>query len=296
MEIGRVISAGFALVQRAPGAVAVWTLIGIALHTVGQLSAFTMFRGMMALPSSRPDLEAMLGSFGLVYAVQLGVLVVQIILWGAVFRAMFRPRESSFAYLRLGGDELRLFLIGLLMGVGSLIAMALVFGIGATAGIFSTSANAAQGIGIVLLIFLMTFGLFIGFIFLGVRLAMVWPLAVAERSIQFGTAWRLSSGRFWAMFAAALVLIIGLSVAGQIAGSVQLGGIFAVMQEMSGDAEAMNRAVLEQFATINVYSVISWVLGGIVSTAWIVAMGAGISNALMQARPATGDELAATFA
>lgn len=299
MDIGQVLGAGFALVRRQPGAVAVWAAINIVLTSMSQFGMMSLFGTMMALPQgAAPDFGAMMGSFGLTFVLQFVVLLVQLMIWGAVYRAIFRPDAAGMAFLRLSMDELRLLGLGAVSILVSFGLMLLIFGFLAALGFSSGSSagDVGSAIGVALLAFLLFIGIFIAFIFLGVRFALAWPMAIADRRIRLGEAWRLSRGQFWRMFAAALVIVIGLSVAAQIVSSLQFGSVFAGLGSLGADPEAMNRALVEQFSTISVIGVIAWVLGGVVNTAWIVMMGAGISEALKQVRPTDYAELADVYA
>ncbi|MDG5489412.1 hypothetical protein NYR55_12380 [Sphingomonas sp. BGYR3] len=295
MDVGRILGAGFRLVQAQPFAVAIWVIINIALAAISQFGMASMFGSILSAGNPGADPMAVFSGVGTLYAVQFGVMIVQLLIWAAAYRAVFYPGNSAFAFLRLGADEGRLLLLGI---VTALISGALMIGIflplGITAGIAGASGG-SPGPGAVLLTFGAMLLAFVAFIFIGVRLALAWPMVVADRRIALGEAWRLSKGRFWPMFGAALVLAIGLSVAGQIVSAIQFGGLMTALVPGS-DPQQMQNLLIERFSSITVVSVIAWILGGIVSTAWIVSMAAGISDALVQVKPDDHDDLAEIYA
>jgi hypothetical protein len=295
MDVGRILGAGIRLVQAQPLAVAVWTIINIALAALSQFGLASLFGSLMSQAGAAPDFGAMMNSMGTLYAVQFVVMVVHLLIWAAVYRAIFRPDSSAFAFLRLGGDEGRLLLLGLITGlVGFALMLAVLLPIGGV-GAAAADGGGDPSAGIILFTFAVMIAVFVAFIFVGVRFALAWPIAIAERRIALGEAWRLSKGRFWPMFGAALVLIIGLSVAGQIVSTIQFGGLIAGIAPGS-DPQQLPQMMAQRFSSITAASVVAWVLGGIVSTAWIVSMGAGIADALVQVRPDDHDDLAEIYA
>lgn len=296
MDIGRALGAGFRLVQAHPLAVAVWTAINVVLAALSQFGLSSMFGAIMANAGNpSPDISGVMQGMSTLYLVQFAAMIVQLAIWGAVYRAVFRPDEANIAFLRISGDEGRLFLLGLITAIVAIVLMLAIFlPVGFMAGA-SAATGGEPGAGIVLTTFALMLLVFVAFIFIGVRFALAWPIAVAEGRVALGEAWRLSRGRFWSMFATALVLIIALGIAGQIVSALQFGGMFAGFTP-GGDPEAVQRMMVERFTNITPISVVGWVMGGIVSTAWIVMMGAGIADTYLQLQPDTHDDLAEVYA
>ena len=212
IDIGGILGAGIRLVRDRPGAAAVWALINILFVGATQVAMLPMMQGLSAARAGAAEPGVMFTAMGPFYGVILVIMIAQIVLWAAVYRACLRPEESAAAYLRIGGDELRLFVIGLLWAVFSfaiLMIGGLIIYVGFVAsdlGRASSTASAITTIFGMLGFFLIAFVLFV---FLGVRLALVWPLAVQRKRIMIAEAWRLSRGHFWAMFGSAVVVLVG---------------------------------------------------------------------------------------
>jgi hypothetical protein len=145
--------------------------------------------------------------------VGIATIVVELMIGTALFRAIFRPNDRGFLYLRFGPDELRAIGAGLVLALGAgvlaLIAVAL-----------ARIARAAGGAGPVV----------IGLAALGVgtwlalRLGLVLPMCIAERRIDFARSWRLTRKQGWALLGMTLLSgCLGLLV------SVLVWGLFFVL-------------------------------------------------------------------
>jgi hypothetical protein len=144
----------------------------------------------------------LLQKVGLVYLLFVaGAILLYAVLIAAVMRALLRPAERRFAYLRLGGDEARLIalivLLYLLVGAGLLAVFAL-FG-GAGFAIAASGSDTAQSGGMLVLV-LLGIAAVCGFVYVGVRLSMAVPMTFAERRIRLFRSWGLTRGRFWPLF------------------------------------------------------------------------------------------------
>lgn len=298
IDIGGILGAGIRLVRDRPGAAAVWALINILFVGATQVAMLPMMQIFTQTPGSARNPEQMLAAMGPLYGVILVMMIAQIVLWAAVYRACLRPEESATAYLRISGDELRLFAIGLLWAVFSfaiLMIGALIIGVGFAASDF----NRATSTGTVLTTMFGMFGFFlialVLFAFLGVRLALVWPLAVQRRRILIAEAWRLSRGHFWAMFGSALVVLVILYAASMVVNVLQLGS-FGIPGMAATDPEAANRVMMAQFTTFGPLRIIAIILSGVVGAAYMIAMAAGLAEALKQLQPDDDDSLADIYA
>jgi hypothetical protein len=152
-------------------------------------------------------------------------LVVTAVFYAAMNRAVLRPQESRFGYLRLASDELRqLGLLALLF----LLLTAIYFVVAIVALIVLTLIGIASG-GLALVILL---PLVLGaFIFVGVRLSLASPLTFATGRINLAAAWRLTRGRFWPLlgtyfiaFALSLVVLALIFVIAVLAVGILSGG------------------------------------------------------------------------
>ncbi len=148
---------------------------------------------------------ALLGQTLPALAVFAGVtLACQMVLSTAVLRAVLRPAEHRFGYLRLSLDELRQLGLALLVGLAVIGYMFLVsIASGLVLGLLSGFVPPAA-LGIV------AFALVIAaFIYPTVRLSLAPAMTLADGRVSFFRAWTLTQGRFWPLFGAyALALAI----------------------------------------------------------------------------------------
>ena len=140
-SIGTAISEAFGLIRRRPLATFVWGLLMLA-PSVGSLALILPILGGMitaiAVEGADPDQvqNAMMGDMmqmqGLSALLNLGQLVVTVVVYTAVMRAVVRPRETAFFSLRLGMDELRVAVVGLALVVGFylLLLVVVLLGVG----------------------------------------------------------------------------------------------------------------------------------------------------------------------
>lgn len=138
-------------------------------------------------------------------------------------------RHQGFS-LRLGGDELRIFVVGLLFGLllfGLYIVFSLVVFI--PMGLFAVAAasggNNSGGVVAMLFIVPLFLAMMCFVILVMVRLSPATALTVRDRQIRFPSAWRVSKGHFWQIFGALLVIGIASGIASQVVQSVLMLGM-----------------------------------------------------------------------
>ena len=213
-SIGTAIGEAFGLIRRRPLAVFVWGL----LMVVPMLASFGLILPMMggalssmAADAANPDQihEAMMGEMmqvqGVSSLLNLVQMLVSVVVYTAVMRAVVRPRETSFFSLRLGMDELRVAVVGLAIIVGlyfaALILVLLGVGIGfATWGLgepFNWLIIVGMCIGLMLAIWLGA-----------ARLSLIAPASVLHQSFAFPEGWKLGRGRAGALFGMMLLIVL----------------------------------------------------------------------------------------
>lgn len=120
------------------------------------------------------------------------VFVAGIMAMSALLRVVvFGDRMPGlYVYLKLGGAELRLMLVSILLLIGFIAAM-----LGATLvlAVIGAMAAAVPVVGMVLLVAAIV-GLFGGLIWVGVRLSLTWPAIVAENTLGVERSWALTKG------------------------------------------------------------------------------------------------------
>lgn len=186
--------------------------------------------------------------------VGVGTLVLQAIIAGGVFRLELRSQQPAFLHLRLGPDELRLVMVGLITLTGFWM-------IGWLAALLGATIHMAP-------LWIALVAIVAG-VYLAVRFSLVAPISFAERRIDFPRSWRLTKGRVLALLgmnALSLSLIVLLMVvvllalsliAARAAGFDGLAGLF-------GGTEALQRhpgLYILEFAVEIILTPVLWILG-----------------------------------
>ena len=206
---------GFRIVRRRPLAMLMWALAYIVFFALAFLLAGSSFVTIMqqveALEGSgaTPTMEnlgPLFQAYGIILLVVAPLsIIVSTMLSTAIARAVVRPKDSAFGYLRLGMDELRVFgamvVMMLLIAVYYVVVFGVVFGVGAYAN------SSGQGGWFALALVLGLAG-FCGLIWLAVRLSLMVPIIVAEKRFTVLSSLGLTKGRFWPLLGMALLAFI----------------------------------------------------------------------------------------
>lgn len=232
---------GFRVVRRHPFALVFWALLYVVLFgavfaLVGG-SMVSMMAASTRLEAAGPavtmdDLRPLMQSYAMMVAVlaPLG-LVVGAVLGSAVSRAVLRPTENAFGYLRLGADEMRVLGVTVVIFFIMLAVMA-VFGvlIGGAAGFASGTPSLWIVVGLLCIL------AFCVYIWVAIRLSLAVPATISQRRMVIGEAFRLSKGRFWSLLGMALLAFV-MSIVVSI-----LGGIVSMpIRMMTGGIEGLEK-------------------------------------------------------
>lgn len=196
---------GFRIIRDKPGLILAWTafyllsllamILILLLPNLGTLAA-------AEVGGAARDFDQLLARFGLPILIVFPLAMIMLtMLATAVYRAVLRPEDKAFAYLKLSGDELRVF--------ASSVIVLLIF----------TFASGVYGVALVFLAhyagpladavtFLGSLGGLALVVWLAVRLSLMGAMTFAERRIRLVAAWRMTRGHFWP-----LLWTLGLSVA-----------------------------------------------------------------------------------
>jgi len=184
ISLPRALGEPFALIRRRPLTVLTWGAVNSLLF-----AAAASLRGH--------------GSAGIVFVV-LGL--ASMALYCAVARALLRPEEGRFAYVRFGLTEtlmvavcVGMYLIGLIGGIVSLLVAELV---SLALGVFhhATAAPALAGMAVAILLF----------VWLSLRLSLLAPLAVDQGKVSPRNAWALADGHMGRLIAIGLFATVML--------------------------------------------------------------------------------------
>lgn len=206
---------GFRLARRAPLAILAWTLVYVLMTVAvvalagGSFAAFMETAG--ALENGGEPRPEDLAAIGMAY---LGLMVVlfpvsllfSAVLYAAVNRAVVRPAEKGFGYLRLGGDELRVLVVYLVLTIVFMLLAVLLFGVvGVIAGVLAATTSEGWAVLAGVIGGLAALCLFI---WIMVRLSLALPMTVAEKRIAIFDSWSVTRGRFWGLLGMAVLAFI----------------------------------------------------------------------------------------
>jgi hypothetical protein len=209
---------GFRIVWQRPLSLLFWTAVqlvvsvSIALFiTVSSGANFTRALGAMAQLNADPaqSMAHLAQIAPTILIVVVVSLVLYAVLYAAMNRAVLRPDEWRFGYLRLASDELRqLGLFALLF----LLAFLAYLGVVAVAAVIVALLTVVAGDAVVATVALLLIPIVVCvFTFLGVRFSLASPLTFERGRIDLLGSWRLTKGRFWPLLWTYL-LALGLSL------------------------------------------------------------------------------------
>ena len=194
---------GFRVVREHPRALGAWAVYSVVLSLVsslilvglggadaGRLLAFGAQAGrdpavMIA------TFERLIPAYGVLLAVS---LVSNAVMGAAMNRAVLRPGDDRFGFLRLGVDELRQLGLGCLaLALFAAAYVALAFAVGLVAGLVGAVAKG----GAVIVIALGVAATAAALAYLWVRLSLASPLTFDTGRIDLLGSWALTRGRAW---------------------------------------------------------------------------------------------------
>ena len=181
------------------------------------------------------------------------MLILGLVFW-AIFEAAIQRRyvrEEGFR-IGLGGDELRLLVVGLIWAVFVIVCYFLSFLVGGlVAGLLFGAFNNAAFFGFGM--FLSLLATWLVWAWLAIRLAPAAAMTIRDRKIAFFDAWGATRGRFWTLFGSYLVLavlifivwtVMYMVIGAGIAASVYANFAEIEQAQAQGDPAAMIAAIL----------------------------------------------------
>lgn len=198
---------GFRVVRERPKLVAFWAacLLGFTLlATLITGPVLTQIQSLGPQSFLEPDkLDALIQPYWPSVALVIAVaIILNAVLTAAMNRAVLRPDDDRFGYLRLGAAELRqlglILMLIVLLEAANLVAASVI-------GLFF--GPSPVGVGLLLL------GILAVWAFVGVRLSLASALTFDTGRIDLLAAWRATRSRFWPLLGAyALSLAMSLCV------------------------------------------------------------------------------------
>ena len=218
----------------------------------------------MALNDVEPSGEQVLEMLGPIFLVMplmmVGGILTALLAQGAWLRLLVRGEVAAIIPFRLGGDELRLFVVNLVM-LALLVALeAVFFGLMITIAVASGLQESGDGfaaaatMGGILLLAVPVF--LIALLYFGIRFAAAPALTIYDRRIRIFDAWPATKGIFWWLLLTYLVVAVIMIIADTVFGTMIqmaflgafLPDIFQFFQSMEsgGDPTAWLQTMIEQ--------------------------------------------------
>lgn len=197
---------GFRITRHNPGAVLIWAavwLVGLIAAVFATLPFVAPFVQEIIAAQGNPESLSPAAQAGISragFAVLPIVLLVQAFVMTAVYRAVLRPSPKGFGYLRIGRDELRMFVVVIALGAVSLI-------INLGSSVLETAAAQAAGMVVGAIVSMV---LFVVSIVISVRLSLIAPLSFLRGKLAFSEGWRASKPLFWPLLG---VTVLSLTLA-----------------------------------------------------------------------------------
>jgi hypothetical protein len=268
---------GFRIVWERPWAVAIWSVLQIAVQLSLNLfvawsagPAFTKLSQTSLAPNQDPtavvDLFRQLAP---TYAVLImSVLVLNSVLYAAMNRAVLQPTESRFGYLRLAADELRqlgLFVLYAMLGFAIYLGLLVVGTVIVVVVSLAAGGDAGTTVGLALAILLPI--ILVVFVFVGVRFSLASPLTFVTQRVDLFGSWELTKGRFWPLFwtyatAFGLSFVVYLlvfaiaAIASTLVGGGSIGA--AMSTDMSSVKAVLTPARLAYLVVISIGQALIW--------------------------------------
>ena len=266
-SVGEAATAGFAVVGRKPLAVVGWAIATVAALILPALICIAamgpefmrLFQMALAQRGGDPSPEMMhqmlraqsgMTAFNLLF--WLWSSFVKAVFCAAVFRAVLTPKQSAWAYLRIGSRELWLTLLLLVEQVLAMIAIfVLALVVVVLTAVTAVSGGEGGRMAAVATAFVASAVACGVAIWVALRLSMAAPMTFVDNQFRLFESWALTKGQSWRLLGVALLIflfILGLEIVvlGAVIGIVVAGGGSLAMLHGEGGLEAfMTRPPME---------------------------------------------------
>lgn len=224
---------GFRVLRREPKTALVWAAFQLVTTVVAMLIMQPFLNRLSAAlitPGTTPtpaEAMAFMSEAGRFYLMAVPVyLIIGAVFTAAVYRAALRPEDKGFGRLELGGDELKLVgLYVLMIAVFFVVGLAVTI-VGSTIGVGVAMALKATAAASVIVIGVVYLAMLIVLLWVWVRLSFAAPLTFTQGRINLFASWALTKGRFWPLFGCYLLALIFVLLIFLVYGSVL--GVLAI--------------------------------------------------------------------
>ncbi|WP_372786073.1 hypothetical protein [Phenylobacterium sp.] len=233
---GAAIGAGFRLIGRHPLAFLAWSAAYLVLGVLPQIGVMALIlpewtrlmqevtaAGASHSPMSTAEMmRAQGGMMQLQPLSWIAGLLSQSVLLSAIYRAVLYPEDRAFFYLRLGGRELWLGLVLLVLFVmACILAVAVMLPTFVMIGIIGALARGSPAMALLMIPVMVTaFGVMI---WVMLRLSLATPMSFDQRAFRLYESWDRTRGHAGKMFGVAFVLIVVVWVVEMALGGVVFG-------------------------------------------------------------------------
>ena len=271
---------GFRLVRRNPVALVGWTLLYLVYTLATLFAAGGMMRSMAAWveqvealeagppPSSPEALVPIMQSYmaamsHMAWAIPLS-LVIGAVLMAAIARAVLTPGTGGLGYMRLGMDEVRVFVVTLVIAI--LYAAATALALAAAFIIGGIAISVMEGWGALVMV-LAVLAAIAFMIWLGVRWSLAVPITVDQKKFAFFDSFAVTKGRFWPLFGMAVIAFVMVIIVSLLAGIVTMPISMMGGMSMFGN---MGEDPTEMFRNFNPTN--PWIIASSVVNAFVYAL------------------------
>jgi hypothetical protein len=254
---------GLRFVRSRPATLLIWSAYLLVVVTVASLALFDLGGDQLtslaaAMQGATPDLrhvsdimQGLLPASGFAFLL---IVVFGAVLATAILRAYLELGPQSWGGLRLGGEELRLLGVGVLMLLALFMAEALVLSAAVAAAQVNIPPMAIVIVGYLLIAAL------------AVRLSLAPVIAVVENRVSLHRSWLMTRKAFWPMLGAYLllgvltlvILLIVMMVIGALitaAAAVTGGGFSQLLFALQHRYEDINPLILGLYVLKNLAQV-----------------------------------------
>ena len=262
---------GFRLVRRHPLAVDFWSLAYLVFFALlfGAFGAglAEVMAAAKAIEDSNDFTVSSFQSLAQAYGTFVWLmiplsLVAGGILNAAVARAVLRPADSAFGYLRLGADELRVIAVSLILSL-VMTAVAMV-GFGVAGGLAGLAVAIGQN-ALYLPVVLIGLATVAVLVWLALRLSLAVPITLAEKRITPFASFALTKGKSLPLLGMGIIAFVMSLLVGLLVDIIGTPATLAV-----GDLDGLG--ALQGETTLS-----------IIQQAWPVLVTWGVINAVMSA-------------
>lgn len=271
---------GFRLVRRNPVALVGWTLLYLVYTLATLFAAGGMMRSMAAWveqvealeagpPPSSPEalvpiMESYMAAMShMAWAIPLS-LVIGAVLMAAIARAVLTPGTGGFGYMRLGMDEVRVFVVTLVIAILYAVATAIAFAAAFIVGGIAISVMEGWGALVMVLAVLAAIAFMI---WLGVRWSLAVPITVDQKKFAFFDSFAVTKGRFWPLLGMAFIAFVMVIIVSLLAGVVTMPISMMGGMSMFGN---MGEDPTEMFRNFNPTN--PWIIASSVVNAFVYAL------------------------